>query len=150
MGVPVEFYTNEHGYTLVTVAGRDYDIGTSIKRLRESLELLEQKYGSRSRMAASSTYDFKSATHAFRLIGEAEEFIETGKITFPRPDRELLLTVKNKEYVGDLDLDIQQRLDSLRQVSEPKSTLQDSPDYSKINSLCIEMLQWHTYEGPQG
>lgn len=142
-GVDVIHYTNSHGYELMSIANRDYDVGTSIKRLRESLEILEAKYGSRSRMAASSTYDFKSATHAFRLIGEAEEFIQTGNITFPRPDAEFLLKVKNKEYYGDLETDIQSRLDTLKQVLVPKSPLKAEPNHSKINSLCKRMLLEH-------
>jgi hypothetical protein len=149
-GVPVHFHTNEHGYKLVRIAGRDYDIGTTIKRFREGLETLEAKYGSRTRLAAQMTYDYKSVTHAFRLIGEAEEFIQTGHITFPRPDAEFLLKVKNKEYEGDVSAEIDKRLDNLRQNLEPNSSLQLTPNHSKINQLCIDMLSSHTWEGPVG
>lgn len=142
-GVPVNFHTNEHGYKLLRIAGRDYDIGISVKRFRESLEILEQKYGSRVRLAAQMTYDFKSATHAFRLLGEAEEFIQTGHITFPRPDADFLLKVKTKDYEGDLEQDIKARLDNLKQNLEPKSPLQAEPNHSKINSLCKLMLLEH-------
>lgn len=138
---PIELYTNEHGYQLVTIAGRDYDIGIDIKRFRQSLNILEQKYGSRTRMAAASTYDFKSATHAFRLLSEAEEFIMTGNITFPRPDAEFLRQVKSKQYYGDLEVDINARLDNLKQNIAPKSPLQAEPDYVRINKLCQSMLK---------
>lgn len=144
-GVPVERYKNDHGYELVTIAGRDYDIGIDVKRFRESMQILEKKYGSRSRMAAAATYDFKSATHAFRLLSEAEEFIMTGNITFPRPDAEFLQQVKSKQYFGDLEVDINERLTNLRLNIAPNSPLQDEPDYSKINKLCREMLTKHIY-----
>ena len=46
---------------------------------------LEEKYG----------YDCKFAMHCYRLITEGEEFLKTGFITFPRPDAELLLDIRN-------------------------------------------------------
>lgn len=142
-GVPIEWHTNEHGYDLVRIAGRDYDVGTTIKRFREGLEILEKKYGSRVRLAAQMTYDFKSVTHAFRLIGEAEEFIQTGKITFPRPDADFLLKVKKGEYHGDVSEEIQRRLDFIDKVLTPASDLPLLPDYSKINNLCKLLLMQH-------
>lgn len=145
-GINVQMYTNEHGFTLVTIAGRDYDLGTTIKRFREGLQSLEEKYGSRVRLAAQMTHDFKSATHAFRLLGEAEEFIQTGYITFPRPEADFLLEVKEGLYEGDLEQDIQSRLDTLRQELEPKSPLKLEPNHAKINELCIAMLETHIFD----
>lgn len=142
-GIDVDYYVNDFGAKLIKIAGRDYDVGSSLKKLRESLEILEQKYGSRSRMAAESTYDYKSITHAFRLIGEAEEFIQTGKITFPRPDADFLLQVKNKEYYGDASEEIEKRLDNLKQNLLVKSTLQDTPNHKQINRLCQMILLDH-------
>lgn len=139
-GVPVIIHTNEHGYKLLRIAGRDYDIGTSIKRFRDSLGVLEQKYGSRSRLAAQLTYDFKSITHAFRLVGEAEELIKTGYITFPRPDAAFLLDIKNKNYTGDVEVEINQKLDEIRKIESP---LPKEPNHSKANQLCIDTYKNH-------
>lgn len=144
-GVPVKYFVNSHGYTMVRIAGLDFDVGIEFKQLRKKLELQEQKYGSRSRMAAAMNVDPKSATHAFRLVGEAEEFMQTGHITFPRPDKDFLLDVKTNNYFGELDTDINTRIDYIRKELEPNSPLPLMPDYSRINKLCQEMLKEHLF-----
>lgn len=139
-GLPVRIFTNLNGYKMIEIAGRDYDIGLSIKRFRHSLDILEKKYGSRVRLAAQMTYDFKSLTHAFRLISQAEEFIQNGTITFPRPDVNFLLKVKQGLYEGNVSEEINGKLDNLKQNLIPKSSLKPEPDYSKIDKLCTKML----------
>jgi hypothetical protein len=139
--VPVQIHTNEHGFEMARIANRDYDLGTDVKRFRESLVFLEKKYGSRTREAAKNTFDFKSLSHAFRLIGEAEEFITTGSITFPRPDAAFLLQVKQGVYEGDFGEEIKRRLDHLDATLIPGSPLSAEPKYAEINDLCISMLK---------
>lgn len=43
-------------------------------------------------------YDTKYAMHIIRLLGEAKEFLETGKITLPRPNREELIDIRKGKY----------------------------------------------------
>jgi hypothetical protein len=79
------------------------------------------------------------------LVGEAEEFMQTGHITFPRPDKDFLLDVKTNNYFGELDTDINARIDYIRKELEPNSPLPLVPDYSRINKLCQEMLKEHLF-----
>lgn len=142
LGLPVECVTNEHGFKLVRIAHREYDLALPLKRLADSLEGLLDKYGTRSHAAAINTYDFKSVTHAFRLCGEAEELMEFGTITFPRPDAKILLSIKEGNYVGDLEEDMAKRLDNIRKLRY-NSTLPDESDRSKVNKLCYDLLSKH-------
>jgi len=55
---------------------------------------LEQKYG----------YDVKAAMHAIRLLNECIEVLNSGKITLPRPERDLLIRVRTGKYSLDKSL----------------------------------------------
>lgn len=89
------------------------------------------------------TYDYKSLMHAYRLLGEAEELLRTGKITFPRPEKEVqfLKTVRNGTC-GDLDHwgILSNKIDYLRDEVEPNSHLPEEANHAAINKLCIEIL----------
>ena len=92
---------------------------------------LEEKYG----------FDTNHGSHLYRLITEGEELLLTGKITFPRPDKDMLLDIKCGKYsydnlmniVGDIDL----RFNELYE----KSTLPHKSDYNKVNELCIKIIE---------
>jgi uncharacterized protein len=49
---------------------------------------IEQKYG----------YDVKAAMHVLRLLHECKELLSTATITFPRPERKLLIRVRTGKY----------------------------------------------------
>jgi hypothetical protein len=72
--------------------------------------------------------DFKALSHSVRVNSEALQLLTTGHITFPRPDRELLLQIKlgqlPYEQIAEL---IEQGLADVCEVHK-KSTLRDKPD----------------------
>jgi hypothetical protein len=143
--VEVKYYMNDFGAYQVDIAGRNFDIGIRTKNFIDSLKKLESRYGSRSRAAAIQAYDYKSLGHAIRLLGEAEEFLQYGKITLPRPDAEYLKTVLRGTIEKDIDWSsyLESKIDYLRQVIEPRCTLPSIPNWSKINDLCIQLLSKH-------
>ena len=126
---------------VIEIAGRKFNLGLSLKRFYTVLNDMEQQYGTRTRNAASHEYDFKSLGHAMRLLSEAEEYLETGFITLPRPDTEIIKAV----LTGDIDLEIDwidyisEQITYIRQVIEPISPLPDLADWKKINKLCIDI-----------
>lgn len=135
--------TNLQGFTTVEIGGRNYDVGLKLKVFINNLKELEARYGSRSRNAAEKGLDYKSLMHAYRLLSEAEELLKYGKITLPRPPKEVefLLAVRNGTC-GDVDHwnELTSKIDNLRQNVEPKSWLPDEPDYAKVNELCVDIL----------
>jgi len=142
----LKYYVNDHGYPQVMLAGRSFDVGTKTKYFIESLKTLEGKYGSRSRAAAESNYDYKSLGHAARLLDEAEEFLISGNITLPRPNAEYLKTIL-RGTIDDSNIDwfdtLNSRIDNIRQVIEPMSPHPEKPNWKEINKLCIKMLGEH-------
>jgi putative nucleotidyltransferase with HDIG domain len=56
------------------------------------------QYGERSRLAeAHEGVDWKALMHAIRVSAEAKELLTTGSISFPRPEREFLLSIRRGE-----------------------------------------------------
>lgn len=136
----LEAKENEFGYRVFSIAGRSFDIGMSVKDFKSALYILKNKYGSRAKNAAKDGYDYKSLSHAVRLIGQADEIITTGKLTFPRSDAEYIKAVRR----GDVDRDwfeyLQGECDRLQKLSQETHVLRHEPDYQSVNELCKEML----------
>lgn len=140
-----EVFVNDHGFAVVKVAGRTYDINLRLKTFLNNIETLISKYGNRSRAAAEKGFDFKSLMHAERLLNQAEEFLTTGKITFPRPEAEDLKLIRtgNKNYDRDWLSELTNKVDKLRNDIEPNSPLPKTANWSKIDALCEEILWKH-------
>lgn len=58
-----------------------------------------ENYGERARAAMNNEgIDWKAMSHALRVAGQAIELLDTGRITFPRPDAAMLLMIKQGNY----------------------------------------------------
>src|SRR3989304_1649900 len=55
------------------------------------------QYGYRSEAASKLAVDFKSLSHAVRVYQQAIEILDTGVVTFPRPNAAKLLQIKKGE-----------------------------------------------------
>lgn len=82
--------------------GRNYLESTTLEHLRNQIVKVIQSFGDRSQAAAEQDVDYKSLSHAVRVYQQAIELLDTGTITFPRPNAEYLLKVKQ----GREDLDV--------------------------------------------
>ena len=148
-GPSVKCYVNDHGFPQIRVAGRDFDIGVPTKAFLVALKKLEGKYGFRSEAAAQLDYDYKSLGHAVRLLGQAEEFLNEGKISLPRPNAEYLKTILRGE-IDDSNIDwfdmLNKQIDNIKQNLEPNSSLPEKANWKKLNKLCVEILKEHLNE----
>lgn len=91
---------------------------------------LEEKYG----------YDTKNALHLFRLISEGEELLTTGHITFPRPDAEYLLSIRNGALTFDQVLEAVDNIDKRFDALTEKSVLPKEPSREILDRLCIDTV----------
>src|SRR5258708_5372934 len=60
------------------------------------------KKGQRHELIDAHGYDVKAAMHVVRLLNEGIELMRTGTITLPRPEKELLITIRTGQY-GSLE-----------------------------------------------
>jgi len=101
---------------------------------------LEEKYG----------YDTKHAAHLMRLITEGKELLTTGFITFPRPDAELLLDIRNGKWKYEELIEKTEGYEKLFEVLYLNSVLPNKPNRKKIDKLCINIIKDNIYKQKGG
>ena len=97
------------------------------------------KYGDRAKLAEDNAgCDWKALMHAVRVCGEAKELLTTHSITMPRPDKELLLQIRNGSlpYAQVADI-IVAGLDELT-LCMSVSTLPDEVDRDWVEKFIYE------------
>lgn len=108
----------------------------SVKTALDTYERKSREYGERMRKAQSlNVEDWKSVYHAVRVAYEAIELMETGKLIFPRPEKELLLAIRT----GRLPYETVSNMieDNLAKVEDAvaASKLPEKPDYLMADHL---------------
>jgi len=78
--------------------------GYATSQLKKMLVKQSNKTGRRE-IADELGFDLKFASHAFRLASQGAELLRTGRITFPRPDREHLAAVRYGKVYGPGDME---------------------------------------------
>ena len=110
--------TVNNGRTMRTLKlnGREYLETTTLPHLINAVEKLCDQYGERSTRSSETNVDWKSLSHAVRVYQQVIELLETGFVTFPRPNAENLLKIRNGEHSLDSVKDLLSDLDE--QVNE--------------------------------
>ena len=108
------------------------------KKIQEHIQLKEaykifhhifEEYGQRALQAEKNEgIDWKATQHAVRVCEEAKELLLTGNITFPRPEKDLLLKIRKGElhYKQVAELIEQGMADLL--IAQEKSILPKEPN----------------------
>jgi uncharacterized protein len=107
------------------------------------------KKGKRPEIEEEYGYDVKAAMHTLRLLYECLELVTTGNLTFPRPERRFLISVRT----GKLSIDeVSRTAKGLRaeceQASLAKSVLPESIDTEALSKLIAECYResWAEHE----
>lgn len=118
------------------IINKQFENHLPLKEWHDRLDLLVQSFGDRTRKAAVEGMDRKAMSSAVRIICEAIELLETGKLTFPRPEVDLLREIRYNESVTyEQTADIISKLhDKLILKVAPVSKLKDHPDEEYIDS----------------
>jgi hypothetical protein len=94
------------------------------------------KKGQRDELIGDYGYDIKAAMHVIRLLNEGIELMRFGTITLPRPEKDLLVTIRTGKY-GSLDrvLELANSLFAELEKAEAQSDLPETVDRLKISQL---------------
>lgn len=117
--------------------GRNYLESTTLSHFQTQVEKIVKQFGDRTNAAAETEVDFKSLSHAVRVYQQAIELLDTGRITFPRPNAEFLLRVKQ----GKEDLEQVKRL-LMALDDEVQEKIASSTLRKKTPELQAEAEQW--------
>jgi hypothetical protein len=124
------------------VCDKFYCMNARVKDIKEQLQKRFDEYGSRALKAEKNEgIDWKALSHAVRVNNQGIELLNTGHITFPRPDRELLLSIKTgqMEYNQVADI-IVQGLEDLK-TAQATSSLRDKPDQQWIDDFVYDLYK---------
>ena len=122
------------------ICGRILQSTAKIQYSLETLVSFHARYGERSKLAENNEgIDWKAISHAMRAAYQLIELFEYNKITFPRPEAQLLKLVKS----GSLDYrkTVEPSLNDLMNKVEKSgsdSVLPDKPDIEFWNNFLIE------------
>jgi predicted nucleotidyltransferase len=126
----------------IDICGRMYSLTTTFKYLRQQINKTLSAYGKRALMAAENDgSDWKALSHALRVGFEAIEFLSTGKLTLPRPEKDYLLSVKEgKISHEEVQTAIESFLVKIPEASK-NSSLPDKSNQDFINSVVSRLYK---------
>jgi hypothetical protein len=100
----------------------------------------------RKRLEELYGYDVKHASHLVRLMTEGRELLLTGNITFPLPNAEEVLAIKNGKYEYDEIIDMAETLDNEFDVWYNQSMLPYSADRAALTTLYLSIVMRGPHE----
>lgn len=81
----------------LSIGNKLYALRTKLPHFLKAMKILKEKYGQRADDSKEGI-DWKSVSHAIRIVMQSNELVTTGKMTFPVPDANLLLEIKNGKF----------------------------------------------------
>jgi hypothetical protein len=120
--------------------------GSALTQWQHYQDWLKHRNPFRAKLEAKFGYDTKHGLHLYRLVSECRELMTTGKITFPRPDKEHLLAIKDGIYTFEQLLEKFEKVNDELEEIQKNSILPDSPQATKIDQMCIEITKEHLGE----
>lgn len=131
------------------VCNRKVPYHATVKYAKQVYQRIFDEYGQRALKAEKNEgVDWKALSHAVRVNAEAVELLKTGNITFPRPERELLLKIKlgQMDYTDVAEI-ITAGLEEL-QDAQAVSFLPDKPDQEWAERFIYDVYSSIVREAP--
>jgi predicted nucleotidyltransferase len=97
------------------------------------------KKGQRPEYTCAFGYDTKAAMHGLRLLYECMELMQPGTITLPRPERDLLISVRRGSWTFEKVLAHAQSLSKEVEDSVKRSPLPETVDPDEISRLIAKV-----------
>jgi predicted nucleotidyltransferase len=99
------------------------------------------KKGQRPEIEAKFGYDVKAAMHTLRLLYECKEIVSTGRITLPRPERDLLIRVRTGKYSIEKIISMAQKLFMECEEAAKQSMLSEKVDRHVVSQVVANCYQ---------
>jgi predicted nucleotidyltransferase len=122
---------------------RERGYRSKIAQWRQYEDWKKNRNPARAEMEARFGYDGKHASHLVRLMRQAKEILETGKVIVKRPDATDLLAIRNGAWTYEQLIEWAEKQD--KELDEfytsGKSPLPKKPDHVKLDLLCQKIVE---------
>ncbi len=108
----------------------------------------ENRNPARAKLEAEYGFDGKHGMHLIRLLLMGKEILATGEITVERPEKDLLLGIRQGKYTFDEVVQMSEQL--MSEIEQTKIVLPHSPDIKVINELLITLYEDYYGSSHQG
>lgn len=127
------------------ISDMKFQFTEDVKDVRSKVNRIIESYGKRSNIAAEALgADYKALSHSVRVLFQAEQLINEGKITFPL-DKEKVDFIKSIKYnttdmsFEDITEYINDRIEYISNELLPKSSLREKADYKWIEEFILKI-----------
>lgn len=123
------------------INGKKMQEFATIEFIKQLIQIQIDDYGKRVKQAAQTeNFDYKAASHAFRVAFELKQIVETGDLIFPLPETEFIKKVKYGQlhFINDgLSQKLEDLLDEVGDLCH-SSSLPEKPDRKWAEEFIIE------------
>lgn len=129
----------------IVCCDRAMPMTATINAARAVYEKVWDNYGERARAAATNEgIDWKAMSHAVRVAGQAIELLETGKITFPRPNARWLLDIKLGLLPYSVVSEQLEQLVAAVHVASERSSLPETSNRALADAAVLKLYEEQT------
>lgn len=122
------------------VCNRKMPFTQTIKSAHEVIRRIVDEYGHRARQAENNQgVDWKALSHAVRVGRQAIELLETGVVTFPRPEAAHLVAIKTGQLTYQPVAEEIENLLAEVETAAARSTLPESADTDWIDDFIADV-----------
>lgn len=101
------------------------------------------KHGQRPELEAKFGYDVKAGMHMMRMMFECEEFLNTGNITYPNPQKDILLEIRTGKWSWEKLFKEYYEAEKRVKEAEVKSPLPKQVDRVRVSELITIAYLYH-------
>lgn len=126
----------------IVCCDRAMPMTATINAARAVYEKVWENYGERARAAMTNEgIDWKAMSHAVRVAEQAIELLETGKITFPRPNARWLLDIKLGLLPYSVVSEQLEQLVAAVHVASERSSLPEASDPALADEMVLALYR---------
>jgi len=119
----------------------NFEPGIYVKKARKMLKERIDKVTNRKELVLKYGFDTKFGAHLIRLLTEGITLLETGRITFPLPNKDELLSIRNGDLTIEEIIEYSESLENRINLAIEKTSLPATPPYAKIEAFVIEQMR---------
>jgi hypothetical protein len=122
----------------IVICGKSFGETTKLYLWKGPLNKLRKSFGRRAEQAADGV-DLKAQYHTVRICSEAIELLTTGELTFPRPEADTLIKIREGHYsTTQLEEMVESYFDQVKEA-ELVTRLTPKPDFAKMDELVYKL-----------